>query len=263
MRLRGAWGEVELLDEVAEGFEARVYRGRWVDFNRQVRRVAIKRPLDLSVNGRVLWEARWTRQRKFPSPYFVKPVLRMESDWGDLYVEPWIRGETLSQIRARDPKWLASDALVLQLGRQMLRAWRSLQSEGLVHGDFSPHNVMLDESGGLAILDVHAGDEPDHLRLTAAFAAPERLAGEMASSASDLYSLGRLLAYCQEGRECQALVHEVWPGLMSEQPANRHARPQRRRVPRLHWMQAHEEFVSFGLDNCASRESSERNLVDS
>lgn len=277
MKLRYAWGELEFLCEVAEGLEAKVYRGRVLSLGGRVLEVAIKLPRDRSTKGQEMWEARWTRQRRFPWPFFVKPFLKLESDWGDLLVEPWIDGETLAKLRERDPHFVARDEFVLQLGRQLLRAWRSLQVEGLVHGDLSPHNLMIDDRGGLAILDAHSGDEPDHLRLSADFAAPERFTGAEATAQSDLYSLGRVLSYCQEidpnsltqqglgrvGWERQPLVHLVWPGLLAERPEARHARAQRQRLPRLTWTQARWPMWDQGLAVCASQDLGGGNLVDS
>jgi hypothetical protein len=270
MKLSYVWGELEFLSAVAEGLEAQVYRGHIEMTDGRVADVAIKLPRDRSAKGQALWETRWARQRRLPWPYFVKPFLKLDSEWGDLLVEPWIEGETLAQIRKRDPHFVARDEFVLQLGRQLLRAWRSLQDEGLVHGDFSPHNLMIDDLGGLAILDAHSGDEPEHLRLSADFAAPERFAGAEADAQSDLYSLGRVLSFCQKGPddvrelcgcERQTLVHLVWPGLLAERPEDRHARVQRQRRPQLNWAQARWPHGVQGVG--ASQALAGGNIVDS
>ncbi|HRK09017.1 MAG TPA: phosphotransferase [Pseudobdellovibrionaceae bacterium] len=271
MKLGYAWGELEFLTAVAEGLEAKVYRGRIELIDGRVVDVAIKLPRDRSPKGQALWQTRWARQQRLPWPYFVKPFLRLDSDWGDLLVEPWIEGETLAQIRARDPHLVARDEFVLQLGRQLLRAWRSLQAEGLVHGDLSPHNLMIDDQGGLAILDAHSGDEPEHLRLSAAFAAPERFKGGEATAQSDLYAVGRVLEFCQQSHESegsenegagrQALVHWVWPCLLAERPEDRHARIQRPRLPQFTWSQARWPHGVSGVG--ASQDLGRGNLVDS
>lgn len=263
MRLKCESGDLEVFHVVAEGLEARVYQGRFTFSSGRQIQVAIKRPLDLSAPGQLLWQSRWARHSQLPWPYFVRPFLKAQSAWGDLLIEPWIEGQTLAQLRARDAGWLSRDEFVLQLGRQLLIAWRGLQTRGLVHGDLSANNVMLNEMGGLAILDVHAGDDPGSLRLTSAFAAPERFLGHAASSAGDLYSVGRLLLYCQQDRELQPLVYEVWPGLLSDNPMHRHSRAQRKRGPQLFWLQARQGFRNPHPANCATQELAGLNLVDS
>ncbi len=74
----------------------------------------------------------------------------------------------------------------------------------VVHGDIKPANVRLGEDGRIRLLDFGVArlvlDEPqdDQERvaaLTPAFAAPEQLAGEPASTQSDVWALGALLGW--------------------------------------------------------------------
>src|SRR6185312_2731397 len=84
----------------------------------------------------------------------------------------------------------------------------AVHAAGLVHRDIKPANLLMAPGGGVKITDfgiAHAAGSAQLTRTgmlvgTPAYLAPERAAGERASPASDLYSLG-IVAY-----ECLAAV---------------------------------------------------------
>jgi Protein kinase domain len=95
------------------------------------------------------------------------------------------------------------DATAVEVAAQLLEVLAHAHARGIVHRDVKPSNVLLaDEEGvavklldfGLARMDTAdtltaVGDVPG----TLAYIAPERLAGEPASPASDVWSVGVLL----------------------------------------------------------------------
>jgi hypothetical protein len=88
-----------------------------------------------------------------------------------------------------------SRADIVEILTQIEAGLLDLHKHGLFHGDLSPHNVMIDVTGHVRLLDfgfANGGrDEPD--RLTPEFAAPERLAGGgVPDLNADLFSLGRI-----------------------------------------------------------------------
>ena len=74
---------------------------------------------------------------------------------------------------------------------------------GVVHGNLVPANVILGP-GGVKVTDFGLWALRDHLagasfQSVLSYAAPERLSGEPASPAADMYSLGVLFVACLSG----------------------------------------------------------------
>lgn len=88
------------------------------------------------------------------------------------------------------------DRLIEQIGRAISHA----HSYGVVHGSVRPDRVVLDESGngylmGFPLAGVAPKSSPDY----AAYIAPETLAGEPATEATDVFGLGVLALELREG----------------------------------------------------------------
>lgn len=125
-----------------------------------------------------------------------------------------VSGETLGQRLRRPPAISLREALLIV--RQLCGALRAAHAAGVVHRDLKPGNIML--QGTAATLKAIVTDfgialeyEPDrtvsinaHLVGTPGYIAPEVLAGEPATPASDLYALG-------------VVLHEIFTG---DKPAN-------------------------------------------
>jgi len=83
------------------------------------------------------------------------------------------------------------------------RALGGLHAAGVVHGDVSPTNVLLELSGRPLLSDLGvarlAGERPGELFGTAGFVAPEVLGGAAPTTASDVYAVGALAWWCVTG----------------------------------------------------------------
>ena len=83
----------------------------------------------------------------------------------------------------------------------MADALEAAHGRGIVHRDVKPSNVMLTRDGEVKVLDfgIAAAADETHsttgsgLYATVAYVSPERVAGEPATPASDVYSLGAVL----------------------------------------------------------------------
>ncbi len=95
---------------------------------------------------------------------------------------------------------------VLTLAAGLAEALASIHECGLVHRDLKPSNVLLDREGP-RIIDFGIAVTPDATKLTTSFVgtpsytSPERLRGEPAAQAGDVFSLGATLVYAATGRK--------------------------------------------------------------
>lgn len=114
-------------------------------------------------------------------------------------VYDYVEGPTLRElVQERGP--LAS-ARAVALARQLCQALAPLHAAGVVHRDIAPGNVVVAADGahlidlGIARMRVD-GASHDTTRLgTWGFAAPEQYGFAQTDARSDVFSLGRLLAY--------------------------------------------------------------------
>ena len=83
------------------------------------------------------------------------------------------------------------------------RALAGLHGLGVVHGDVSPANVLLERTGRPLLADLGvvslAGEVPGQLYGTEGFVAPEVLDRGVVTSASDVYAVGALAWWCVTG----------------------------------------------------------------
>ena len=148
-----------------------------------------------------------------------------ESENGQPYfVMERIEGVSLGTWLDKEaPSLEARTALFLQICDAVGYAHRQL----VVHRDLTPANILIDRRGqaklidfGIARLaedtetapaDAALGDEGFRaITLTPGYAAPERLRGDIATTLSDIYSAGRLLARMMpkpRGAELQAIIN--------------------------------------------------------
>ncbi|MCX4965515.1 bifunctional serine/threonine-protein kinase/ABC transporter substrate-binding protein [Streptomyces sp. NBC_00654] len=145
--------------------------------------------------------------RSVHSPWAV-PVTGAETE-GE---RPWLAtafvpGPALSDAVARRGPLPARSVMVL--GRLLSRALTSVHTAGLVHRDVKPGNVLL-TTDGPRLIDFGIARATDATALTSTdlivgspgFLSPEQASGggTAAGPASDIFSLGCLLAYAATGR---------------------------------------------------------------
>jgi hypothetical protein len=133
-------------------------------------------------------------------------------DTGHVYIAyEYVPGRTVREALRAD---LLTDEDAAEVAAQVLDALAHAHRAGIVHRDVKPSNILFEDGDdvsvrlldfGLAQFDgadtlTAVGDVPG----TLAYIAPERLAGEDASAASDVWSVGVLLWEALAGR------HPFW-----------------------------------------------------
>ena len=116
-----------------------------------------------------------------------------------------LQGRTLKEIVATDAP-LPQEA-VIDLGIQILTAAGFAHRHGVIHRDFKPHNVIVDEAGNAKVTDfgiARAGaseiTETGSIMGTAQYLSPEQAEGHAVTAAADLYSIGVMLYEMLAGR---------------------------------------------------------------
>jgi serine/threonine-protein kinase len=100
-----------------------------------------------------------------------------------------------------------SQERVVDLGVQILHAAGFAHRHGVIHRDFKPHNVIVDELGHAKVTDfgiARAGasemTETGSIMGTAQYLSPEQAQGHAVTATSDIYSIGVMLYEMLAGR---------------------------------------------------------------
>ena len=152
---------------------------------------------------RTLREAKTAARLNHPG---VVTVYDVAEDGG----RPWIVMQLVS-AQSLDQVLVASGPLsprrAAEVGRQLLSALSVAHAAGVMHRDVKPSNVLLGRDDRAVLTDFGIATFQGDPRLTQTgmvmgspgFTAPERIRGEDASPASDLWSLGATLFAAVEG----------------------------------------------------------------
>ena len=120
----------------------------------------------------------------------------------------WVEGETLER-RPAEQEWLPA-GIAIWIARQCALGLQELADFGYGHGDVKPHNIVLDDAGGVKLIDLGFAFSVDQSPLAAKsgfmtgtpqYMAPESLSREIMNPLTrDMYSLGVVLYRLISGR---------------------------------------------------------------
>jgi eukaryotic-like serine/threonine-protein kinase len=117
----------------------------------------------------------------------------------------FLTGRTLKDI-VTDEAPLPQER-VIDIGTQILEAAGFAHRHGVIHRDFKPHNVIVDELGHAKVTDfgiARAGasemTETGSIMGTAQYLSPEQAQGHAVTATSDIYSIGVMLYEMLAGR---------------------------------------------------------------
>jgi eukaryotic-like serine/threonine-protein kinase len=124
---------------------------------------------------------------------------------------------------------------VIDVGTQILEAAGFAHRHGVIHRDFKPHNVIVDEHGHAKVTDfgiARAGasemTETGSIMGTAQYLSPEQAQGHAVTATSDIYSIGVMLYEMLAGRlpfEGDSAVAVALKHLSEQPPPISHWRP--------------------------------------
>src|ERR687894_2543285 len=142
-------------------------------------------------------------------------------------------GRTLKEIVTAEAP--LGQERVVDLGTQILQAAGFAHRHGVIHRDFKPHNVIVDEHDHAKVTDfgiARAGasemTETGSIMGTAHYLSPEQAQGHAVTAASDLYSIGVMLYEMIAGRlpfEGDSAVSVALKHLSEPPPPLSHLRP--------------------------------------
>jgi serine/threonine protein kinase len=195
-------GRYRVERELGHGGMATVYLARDEELERPV---AVKLMLE-HLAGDEAFRARFVREARLAGRLSHPNVVRVydagETDGRPFIVMEYVPGTSLAQAGRLAPE------RVVELGVQACAGLQHAHDAGLVHRDVKPANLLVRDDRTLKIADfgiARAAESTRHTQAgtllgTAAYLAPEQIAGADATPASDLYSLGSVLYELLTGR---------------------------------------------------------------
>ncbi|MGQ0841850.1 serine/threonine-protein kinase [Actinokineospora sp.] len=199
----------ELLDDryrlgglIGTGGMADVHRATDTRLNREVALKIFRPHGDRATAARLESEARLLAGLSHPGLVRVFDVA-LDGDQPYLVMQ-LVTGCTLRTLLDSGP--LGGD-VVARLGLRLANTLAYVHSQGIVHRDMKPSNVLLDEEGTCYLADFGIARALGTARLTstghcvgtAAYLAPEQVRGDETGPAGDIYSLGLVLLECLTG----------------------------------------------------------------
>lgn len=212
-----------LIEEIAAGGLAVIYRGVQESLNRQVAVKALRTdvmagPEALTWTHRFVREARILALLQHPNlvqvydlvgPYAAASAEGGFPGCGPLYIIMELcEGVDLLDLLRRAPMLPADVAVLVALGAAQALAY--VHGHGILHRDVKPGNIFLTRTGGVKLIDFGAAWDPanpsDVLGLevglgTPAYMSPEQALGARLDHRSDQFALGIVIYQMLAGRK--------------------------------------------------------------
>jgi len=214
-------GSYEILSPLGAGGMGEVYRAQ---DTRLRRTVAIKiLPNKIASHAerraRILAEARAAAALNHPG---ITTIYEVGEEGDQIFiVMELVSGKTIRAILSEGP---LESRILLRLGAHVAEALAAAHTQGVIHGDIKPENIVLQSEGRVKLLDFGIASQTaaetatltrtgttasclpeSHFSGTLAYMAPELLLGAPTDARTDLFSLGVLLYELSVG-------HRPFPG---------------------------------------------------
>ncbi len=199
-------GQYQIVQEIGRGGMAVVYKAYQPSLTRYVA-IKVLPPqfsFDHDFIERFVREARGAAMLHHPNIITIHDV--SEQDGIHYFVMEYLVGKTLGAVMAETPMTLPRIAYIVS---QVASALDHAHSQGLIHRDVKPSNIVVDEARNdhVKLMDfglVRAGQDSKLTKAgmilgTPAYMSPEQAQGEEVDQCTDIYSLGVVLYHMLTG----------------------------------------------------------------
>lgn len=245
----------EILQILGEGGMGAVYKARDLELNRVIA-LKVIRP-ELASNPEIL--QRFKQELILARQVTDRNVIRIfdlgEAGGIKFITMEYVEGQSLYQILREKGKLPVPEALDIM--RQMLSGLQAAHSEGVIHRDLKPGNIMRDSQGRVVVMDFGlarslASDgmtRTGTMMGTMEYMSPEQAQAKELDAPSDIYTVGLI---------CYELLTGKMPFHADSVVASLLRRMQERAAPPSDWDASIPQPVSELVSKCLERDPADR-----
>jgi len=200
-------GRYAVLKKLGEGGKGVVYKARDTVLNRIVAIKMLKSAvLGEEAYSRFMTEAQAVAKLNHPNIVSIHDIGK--EDGKQFFVLEFVDGMSLRELMRTYPEGKCDFQTVLRMGMDICGALQYAHSQGVLHRDVKPENILVTEEGTAKLMDFGLAKMLGQPSITqegiivgtVAYVAPEIALGKNADARSDLYSFGAVLYEAVTGR---------------------------------------------------------------